>query len=193
MAKIICVLYDDPVDWLSQDLRPRRDSRHQILSRRPDAADAQGDRFQARRTARQRLRRPRPAEVGQGQWPHAGRHLRQGRRQFDARQGAARRRDRHLAALLAGLHDGRAHRQGAQTQADRHGRHRLRPHRSASRHQAQDHRRRSHLLQQHQRRRARGDDDPGLVRNYIPSLSIGSSRRAGTSPIASSAPTTSKA
>ena len=52
-------------------------------------------------------------------------------------KGAARRRNRHLAAVLAGLPDGRADRQGAQAEAGHHRRHRLRPRRSAGRHRPQ--------------------------------------------------------
>ena len=55
------------------------------------------------------------------------------------------------------------------------------------------HRRRSHLLQQHQRGRARGDDDPVAGAQLHSLLQVGRSRAAGTSPTASRAPTTSKA
>ena len=59
--------------------------------------------------------------------------------------------------------------------------------------EARHHRRRGDLLQLHQRRRARGDDDPGPRAQLHPVLSSGSSKAAGTSPIASSARMTSKA
>ena len=70
--------------------------------------------------------------------------------------------------------------------------HRLRPRRPAGGDRARPHRRRGHLLEQHQRRRARGDDDPGAGPQLHPLLPVGGRRAAGTSPTASRAPTTSR-
>ena len=76
------------------------------------------------------------------------------------RARAGRRRRRHLAAVLAGLSDRRTDRQGEEPQAGDHRRHRIRSCRPAGRDRPRNHRRRSHLLQLDQRRRACGDDDP---------------------------------
>ena len=58
---------------------------------------------------------------------------------------------------------------------------------------ARDHGGRGDLLQQHQRGRARGHDDPRPGPQLHPLLRLGGPRGAGTSPTASSAPTTSRA
>ena len=71
--------------------------------------------------------------------------------------------------------------------------HRLRPRRPAGRDRARRDGRRGHLLQQHQRVRARRDDDPGARAQLHPLLPVGASRAAGTSPTACRAPTTSRA
>lgn len=57
--------------------------------------------------------------------------------------------------------DGRAHREGQEPEARHHGRHRFRPRRPRRGHRQGCDRRRGHVLQQHQRRRARRDDDAG--------------------------------
>ena len=162
MAKVICVLYDDPVDGYPKILRPRRPAQAGEISRRADAADPQGDRFQARPACWAACR---ASSACASSWKRPGHSWSSPptRTAPDCRldKRAARRRDRHLAAVLARLHDGRADRQGPQAEADHHGRHRLRPHRPAGGHGSQRHRRRGHLLQQHQRGRARRDDDPG--------------------------------
>ena len=62
MAKVLCVLYDDPVGRLPAGVRARRHPEDRALPRRPDHADARGDRLHARRAARQRLRRARAAQ-----------------------------------------------------------------------------------------------------------------------------------
>ena len=70
MAKIVCVLYDDPIDGHPKSYP--RDSMPKI-ERYPGGQTApspQGPRFQARRAARQRLGRPRPAQVPRSQRPH---------------------------------------------------------------------------------------------------------------------------
>ncbi len=90
---------------------------------------------------------------------------------------AARCRDRHLAAVLARLHDGGADRQGAEAEARDHRRHRLGPRGSAGRDAARHHRRRSHLQQQHQRGRARGDDDSRPRAQLHPLVQMGGRRR----------------
>ena len=63
MAKIIGVLYDDPVDGY-----PKTYARDTIpvIKSYPDGqtTPTPGDRFHARRAPRQRQRRPRPEEMG---------------------------------------------------------------------------------------------------------------------------------
>ncbi len=89
MAKIISVLYDDPVDGYPKTYA--RDTIPVIKSYpdgqttpTPSAID-----FKPGELARQRQRRPRAQEMGQGQWPSAHCHLGQGRSELDARQGTA--------------------------------------------------------------------------------------------------------
>ena len=60
---------------------------------------------------------------------------------------------------------------------DHHRRHRLRPYRSAGRHGQRRHRRRGHLFQLDQRRRAHRDDDPGAGAQLHPLLWLGDQRR----------------
>ena len=119
MAKIVCVLYDDPIGGMPTILSARRPSEARPLSRRPDAADPEGDRLPARRTARQRFGRAGPAQVPRRPRPHPGRHVRQGRPGLRVRARAGRCRRRHLAAVLAGLSDRRADRQGARISSSR--------------------------------------------------------------------------
>ena len=193
MAKVLCVLYDDPVTGY-----PKSYARDDIpkLERYPDGQTLptpKGIDFKPGE-----LLGSVSGELGlrkflEGQRPHAGRHLGQGRARLGLRARAAGRRDRHLAAVLAGLPDRGAHRQGAEAQARDHRRHRLGPRRSAGGDRARDHRRRGHLLQQHQRRRARGDDDPVAGAQLHPVVSVGGREAAGTSPTASRVPTISKA
>ena len=71
----------------------------------------------------------------------------------------------------------RAHRQGAEAEARHHRRHRLRPRRPAGRDGARHHRRRGDLLQLDQRRRARGDDDPRPRAQLHPVLPVGGEGR----------------
>ena len=186
MAKVLCVLYDDPVDGY-----PTAYARDDIpkIDAYPDG--------QTTPSPRRSTSRPGellgsvsgelgPAQVPRGRRPQAGRHLRQGRPGLGLRARAARRRGRHLAAVLARLPDRRADRQGAEPEAGDHRRHRLRPRRPAGGDRARHHRRRGDLLQQHQRLRARGDDDPRRSCATTSRRTSGSSRAAGTSPTASS-------
>ena len=98
MAKVLCVLYDDPVDGY-----PKTYARDDIpkITKYPDGQTA-----------------PTPSAIdfkpGQllgsvsgelGLRKFLGRDLRQGRSEFNLREGATRRRGRDLAALLARLHD----------------------------------------------------------------------------------------
>ena len=62
-------------------------------------------------------------------------------------------------------------------EAGHHRRHRLRPRRPAGGHRPRRHGRRGHLLQQHQRRRARRDDDPGAGAQLHPVLRVGDQGR----------------
>ena len=93
------------------------------------------------------------------------------------RARTARRGGRHLAAVLARLPDGGADRQGAEAEAGDHRRHRLGPRRSAGRDRARHHGRRGHLQQQHQRVRARGDDDPVAGAQLHPVVPVGGQGR----------------
>ena len=81
---------------------------------------------------------------------------------------------------------------GTQSEAGDHGGDRLRPRRSSGGDRERDDGRRGHLLQQHQRLRARGDDDPCPGPQLHPLLPDGRSRAAGTSRTAFRAPTTSR-
>ena len=53
MAKVLCVLYDDPVDGYPRSYA-RLDTQNRVLSRRSDGADSEGDRFYSRNTAGER-------------------------------------------------------------------------------------------------------------------------------------------
>ena len=160
MAKVLCVLYDDPVDGYPPAYA--RDDVPEIAGY-PDGQTAptpDGDRLHARRAARQRVRRAGTATVPRAERPQPRRDLGQGRPGLGVRARARGRRHRHLAAVLAGVPDRRADREGPEPQAGDHRRHRLRPRRPRRRDRPRRHGRRGDLLQQHQRRRARGDDDP---------------------------------
>ena len=177
MAKILAVLYDDPVDGYpktyARDDLPKLDHYPdgQTLPT-PKAIDFKPGELLGSVSGELGLRKflERPG-------PHARRHLRQGRPQFRVRARAPRRRDRHLAAVLAGLPDHGAHRQGQEAEARHHRRHRLRPRRPAGRHGQGHHRRRGHLLQLDQRRRARRDDDPVARAQLHPVLRLGDEGR----------------
>ena len=120
MAKVVCVLYDDPVDGYPKSYA--RDGLPQARHAIPAAK-------------RCRLRRPStftpgscsaasPASSGcANSWKRPGHKLvvtsdKDGPNSV-LRTGAARRGDRHLAAVLARLSDGRADRQGPEAQARR--------------------------------------------------------------------------
>ena len=177
MAKVLCVLYDDPVDGY-----PTTYARDDIpkIERYPGGQTLptpEGDRLHARRAARQRLRRARPAQVPREPRPHARRDLGQGRRRtrvferelpdaeivisqpfWPAYLTAERiaKAPKLKLAITAGI--GSDH---------------VDLRRRSSRH----HRRRGHLLQQHQRLRARGDDDPVAGAQLHPVLPVGGRRR----------------
>ena len=78
MAKVLCVLYDDPHRRLPEGLRPRRDPDNHFLSGRSDDADTARDRLRARPAARQRLGRARPARLPRGCRSYLRGHVRQG-------------------------------------------------------------------------------------------------------------------
>ena len=192
MATVLCVLYDDPVDGY-----PPAYARDGIptIERYPDGQTTPtperidftpGD-----------LLGSVSGELGlralpRGARPPVRRHLRQGRPRLRLRAGAPRGRDRDLTALLARVSDCRADRQGAEPEARDHRRNRLGPRRSPGRDRARDHRRRSQLLQQHQRRGARGHADPRASSGTTSRRTNGCSTAAGTSPTASRARTTSR-
>ena len=177
MAKILAVLYPDPVDGY-----PKTYARDDVpkIDHYPDGQtvpNPQVDRLQTRPAAGQRFRRAGPAQVSRRPGPHARRDLRQGRPQLGVRARAARRRHRHLAAVLARLSHQGALRQGQEPEARHHCRHRLRPHRSAGRDGQGHHRRRDHLQQLDQRRRARRHDDPVARAQLSPVLRMGEEGR----------------
>jgi formate dehydrogenase len=66
MAKILCVLYDDPVDGYSAVIRARRDPENRTLSRRPDRRHSQSDRLCSRNPARQCVGRTGLAKIPRG-------------------------------------------------------------------------------------------------------------------------------
>ena len=177
MAKVLAVLYDDPVDGYppeyARDDIPKIDHYPDgMTTPTPSKIDFKPGELLGSVSGELGL-----AQVpGEGR-PYAGRDLRQGRPQFGVREGAARRRDRDLAAVLARLYDQGALRQGEEAQARHHRRHRLRPHRSAGRHGQGRHRRRGDLLQLDQRLRAYRHDDPGAGAQLHPVLRLGGQRR----------------
>ena len=173
MATILCVLYDDPVDgYPTSYARDDIPVVEHYFDGQTTPSPA-GDRLPARRAARQRLRRARPADVPRRAGPPLRRHVGQGRRRLRLRAGAAERRRRDLAAVLAGLPDGRANRAAPNLKlAITAG--------IGSDHvdleaaiERRDHRRRGDLLQQHQRRRARRDDDPRPRPQLHPVVPVG--------------------
>ena len=177
MAHVLCVLYDDPVDGYPKSY-PRDDIPK--IDHYPGGFTTptpKGDRLHARRAPGQRERRAWPATVPRGGRPPADRHVGQGRPRFDFRARAANRRRCHQSALLAGVHDGRAVRQGAKPEARDHGRNRVRPHQPPGRDRARSDRRRGDLLQQHQRVRARRDAHPVARSQLHPQLQDGGRRR----------------
>ena len=160
MAKVLCVLYDDPVDGYppayARDDVPQIERYHDGQT----TPSPQRPRLHARRAARQRVRRARPAQFLEGLGHTLVVTSDKDGPDSRLRARAARRRGRHLPAVLARLPDGRADRQGAEAEARADRRHRLRPRRPAGRDRRRADGRRGDLLQQHQRRRARRDDDP---------------------------------
>ena len=177
MAKVLCVLYDDPVDGYPKSYALGGIPKIDQLSRRPDRSVSKGHRFQTGPAPRQRLRRAWASQIPRSAGTQARRHLRQGRREFHVRPRAARRGDRDLAAFLARVPHRGANRQGAQAEAGDHGGHRVGSRRPAGRHRPRHDRGRGHLLQQHQRVGARGHDDPRARAELHPVLSVGGGRR----------------
>ncbi len=188
MAKVVCVLYDDPVagypKYYARDDVPK-------LERYPDG---------------QTLPTPKGIDFQPGScWAASPVNLDCGsslkrratswwsprtrtvRTQVGAGTAGCRHRD--LAAILARLHHRGAHREGAEAQTRHHRRHRLGPCGPAGGDGSRYHRRRSNILQQHQRCRTRGDDDLSASCAITFPPTIGSLRRAGTSPTAWPVPT----
>ena len=193
MANVLCVLYDDPVDGYppayARDEVPTIERYHDGQSTpTPEALGFTPGELVGSVSGELGLR-----EFLEAARAPADRHLRQGRPRLGLRARAARGRGRHLPALLARLPDRRADRQGAEAEAGADRRHRLRPRRPAGGDRARPDGRRGDLLEQHQRRRARRDDDPGAGPQLHPLLPAGGRRAAGTSPTASRAPTTWRA
>ena len=162
---------------VSQILCPGRCSEDRTLPRRSDDADAETNRLQARRASGLGIGWAWSAQVPGRSRPHLHRDLGQGGAELGLRACPARRGDCHLAALLAGLPNCGADRQGQEAEAGDHRRHRLGPRRPASGHRARRHGRRGHLQQQHQRVRARGDDDPVAGAQLHPVVPVGHRRR----------------
>ena len=177
MAKVVCVLYDDPVDGY-----PKKYARDDIpkITKYPDGQTTPTP--SAIDFKPGELLGSVSGELGLRKFLEKAGHTlvvtsdKDGA-EFKARQGAARRRDRDLAAVLARLHDQGADREGEEAQAHHHGGHRLGPHRSASGDGQGRHRCRGHLLQLHQRRRAYRHDDPGAGPQLYPFLRLGHQRR----------------
>ena len=177
MAKIVCVLYDDPVDGYptsyARDDLPKIEtySDGQTLPT-PKAIDFQPG----------TLLGSVSGELGLRKYLEANGHTfvvtssKDGPR-FRAGARAGRRGGRDLPAVLAGLSDGGAHRQGAEAEAGADRRHRLRPCRSRRGDRPRHHRRGSHLLQLDQRRRACGDDDPRAGAQLHPVARLGAQGR----------------
>ena len=118
MAKVLCVLYDDPVDGYppayARDDVPQIERYHDGQTR----ADARS----AIDFTPGELLGCVSGELGlraflEGARPRARRDLRQGRPGLGLRARAAGRRGRHLPAVLARVPDGRADRQGAEAEA----------------------------------------------------------------------------
>ena len=147
MAKVVCVLYDDPVDGY-----PTTYARDDIpkITKYPDGQTT-----------------PTPAaidfkpgqllgsvsgELGLRKFLEKAGHTlvvtsEQGRQGLGAGQGACRRRDRDLAAVLARVHDQGTDREGKKAEVDHHRRHRLGSHRPSGRDGQGHHRRRGDVLQ----------------------------------------------
>ena len=176
MAKVLCVLYADPVDGYPTSY-PRDDLPK--LERYPDGQTLPTPKaidFQPGA-----LLGSVSGELGLRTYLESNGHtlvvtVGQGRRRFGARPRAGRCRDRHLAALLAGLYDRRADRQGEEPQDDRHRRDRLGPYRPPGGDGRGHHRRRGHLLQLDLGRRACRDDDP-VAGPELSALAPGGARR----------------
>ena len=63
MAKVVCVLYDDPVDGYPKSYARDDLPKIERYPGRPNPAHAEGDRLQAGRAARQRVGRTGPAQI----------------------------------------------------------------------------------------------------------------------------------
>ena len=139
MAKILCVLYDDPVDGYPKSY-PRDDLPK--LERYPGGQTLPTPKAIDFKPGQ--LLGSVSGELGLRKFLEAPGHTlvvtadKDGP-EFGLRARAAGRRHRHLAAFLAGLSDRRTHRQGEEAQARDHGRHRLGPCRPASRDRSRDH------------------------------------------------------
>ena len=173
MAKIVCVLYDDPVDGYpteyARDGVPRIESYpggQTVPS--PKSID-----FTPGQLLGQRVGRAGAASVSRGARPHVRRDLGQGGTRLGLRSRAARGRGRDLPAVLAGVPDCRANRRGPEPQAGHHRRHRLGPRGPGGGHRPEHHRRGGDVLEQHQRVRARGDDDPVVGPQLHPVVRVG--------------------
>ena len=177
MAKIVCVLYDDPVDgypptYARDDIPKIEKYPDGQTTPTPSAIDfSPGE-----------LLGCVSGELGLRKFlEDAGHELvvtadKDGEdSEFD--QNLARRRGGDLTALLARLSDRRADRQGAEPEDVDHRGDRLGSRRPPGGDRQRDHRRRGHLLQLDQRLRARGDDDPGVGAQLHPLLQDGRRRR----------------
>ena len=162
MGTILCVLYDDPVDGYPHVICARRHSRRSSatptdrLLPTPNAIDFKPGELLGSVSGELGLRK-----FLEGPGPHAGRDVGQGRPGLGVRAGAADAEVVISQPFWPAYLTAERIAQGAESQARDHRRHRLRPCRPAGGDRRRHHRRRGHLLQQHQRLRARGDDDPG--------------------------------
>ena len=177
MATVLCVLYADPVDGYPPRTRVTTSRTSSATSTgkttpTPEEIDFTPGELLGSVSGELGLR-----TLSRGRRAHLHRHLGQGRPRLGLRARAAERRRRDLAAVLARLSDRRANREGPSLKlaitagigsdhVDLAGGDR-----------ARDHRRRGHVLEQHQRLRARSDDDPGARPQLHPLVPVGRRRR----------------
>ncbi len=178
MAKILCVLYDDPDRRLSDQLSARRSAAHRALSRRPDACPAR-----ARSTSSPaQLLGSVGGELGLRKFLEAAGH------QLvvtEDKDGPDSEFERELVdadvvisqpfwpAYLTAERIAKAQ----EPQAGDHRRHRFGPCRPAGGDRPRHHGRRGDLLQLDQRRRACGDDDPRAGPQLSPVVGSGEGGR----------------
>ena len=101
MARVLCVLYDDPREGHPARLCERHHTAYRALCRRTDHTVAHSDRLHARGTSGRRNGRPRPPQVPGSAWPFDDRSVGPGPVGVEVRPGIARGGNRHLSGLPA--------------------------------------------------------------------------------------------